>query len=269
MARGHAAKKRTPASSETRGKAEIVDFVDRLRDRIFEKAGSSGSVKAKLIEAIICAFYFVDALRPDADYYDVVKDVERKIDEIRVDLGIPDTRREAFTKLIGAFAKIEVFSLLHENANRNPELRPYYEYMKKWFDEIATASTFDFAEKRKAERETTARAAEPPRPDWIEAHKRGVTVPEFIGEAFAVELREGAMHKGLFSRYENLRRDFYSYKRSNELPDWLKAIPKKSQGNDRLVAEGKVTPAEAVRSGERDRKRIAAALRRGVVVAMS
>jgi hypothetical protein len=76
-----------------------------------------------------------------------------------------------------------------------------------------------------AARETTAGAKKPAQPDWIEAHKRGVAVPDFIAETFKVELAEGTMHKGLFSRYENLRRDFYGYKRSNELPTWLEAIP--------------------------------------------
>ena len=83
----------------------------------------------------------------------------------------------------------------------------------------------------------TITSKERPRPDWIEAHKRGVTVPEFIKDAFAVELRDGSMHKGLFSRYENLRRDFYSYKRSNELSDWLKAIPTQEDWNTRRLAE--------------------------------
>ena len=124
-------------------------------------------------------------------------------------------------------------------------------------------------------RETTARAKEPPRPDWIEAHKRGVTVPEFIKDAFAVELRDGSMHKGLLGRYENLRRDFYSYKRSNELPGWLKAVPTQDEWNDRQVASGKVKPVrpsaprtDEVRAYERGLKQVARARQRGVAAAV-
>jgi hypothetical protein len=63
------------------------------------------------------------------------------------------------------------------------------------------------------------------------------------------------MHKGLFSRFENLRRDFYAYKRHHELPPELRSTP----ANDRLVAEGKVIPADAVRSAERDLQAIISA----------
>jgi tetratricopeptide (TPR) repeat protein len=128
--------------------------------------------------------------------------------------------------------------------------------------------TFEEAAAKLTARETTGRATAEPRPDWIEAHKRGVTVPEFIREAFAIELRDRSMHKGLFSRYENLRRDFYAYKRHHKLPDWLKAVPKESDWNDKQVAEGKMN-IEAIRSGERERKRVSAAQGRGVVVALS
>ena len=85
--------------------------------------------------------------------------------------------------------------------------------------------------------ETIRRMKETPRQDWIEAHKRGETLPDFIKRAFTIELANGIMHKGLFSRYENLRRDFYSYKRSNELPEWLKAIPTQDEWNTRRLAD--------------------------------
>lgn len=85
--------------------------------------------------------------------------------------------------------------------------------------------------------ETVRRMKETPRQDWIEAHKRGETLPDFIKQAFTAELADGTMHKGLFSRYKNLRRDFYSYKRSNELPDWLKAIPTQDEWNTRRLAD--------------------------------
>jgi tetratricopeptide (TPR) repeat protein len=127
-----------------------------------------------------------------------------------------------------------------------------------------------------AAKETTGRRSkEPPRPDWIEAHKRGVTVPDFIERAFAAEIADRTMHKGLFSRYENLRRDFYSYQRSNELPDWLKAIPTQDEWDKRQIAEGKATPVEApappaqpdeLRSYWRGQKRVASARRRGIPV---
>lgn len=85
--------------------------------------------------------------------------------------------------------------------------------------------------------ETIRRVKGTSRQDWIEAHKRGETLPDFIKRAFTTELANGIMHKGLFSRYENLRRDFYSYKRSNELPEWLKAIPTQDEWNTRRLAD--------------------------------
>jgi hypothetical protein len=133
----------------------------------------------------------------------------------------------------------------------------------------ALAKLIDDFERTNGEVGASQPAKATPRPDWIEAHKTGEEVPDFIKRAFAAELADGTMHKGLLSRYENLRRDYYSYKRSNELPDWLRAIPKEKDWNDRQVAEGKVAPVEVIRSAERDRKRIAAARRRGVAAAMS
>jgi hypothetical protein len=85
--------------------------------------------------------------------------------------------------------------------------------------------------------ETIRRVKGTPHQHWIEAHKRGETLPDFIKRAFTTELANGTMHKGLFSRYKNLRRDFYSYKRSNELPDWLKAIPTQDEWNTRRLAD--------------------------------
>lgn len=120
-------------------------------------------------------------------------------------------------------------------------------------------------------RETTKRAKETLRPDWIKARNGGVTVPEFIKKAFAAEIADGSMHKGLFSRYENLRRDFYGYQRSNKLPDWLKAVPTQEEWEKRQIAEGKATPVQTVSRAElrafwRGQKRVASARRRGIPV---
>lgn len=92
-----------------------------------------------------------------------------------------------------------------------------------------------------------ARAEAKPRPDWIEAHKKGIQVPEFIEDKFAAELANGAMHLGFLSRYTNLRRDLYAYKRHHELPDWLAAIPTQAAWTDRQIAEGKVKPRRPLR----------------------
>ena len=85
--------------------------------------------------------------------------------------------------------------------------------------------------------ETIRRVKGTSRQDWIEAHKRGETLPDFIKRAFTTELANGIMHKGLFSRYENLRRDFYAYQRHHELPGWLEAIPTKEDWNTRRLAD--------------------------------
>jgi hypothetical protein len=115
-------------------------------------------------------------------------------------------------------------------------------------------------EAAEAARETTARTEEPPRPDWIEAHKRGVEVPEFIEKTFAAELADDAMHKGLFDRYKNLRRDFHAYQRHHELPAWLKAIPTQKEWKDRQPPEAPaplvpLARTDDVRRYEREAKR--------------
>jgi tetratricopeptide (TPR) repeat protein len=104
--------------------------------------------------------------------------------------------------------------------------------------------------------ETTDRATATPHPDWIETrHKHGLKVlPDFIAEKFAAELGGGTMHRGLFSRYENLRRDFYGYQRSNELPAWLEAVPTEAEWNKRNPP--KAVPAAEVKRVWRDAQRI-------------
>jgi hypothetical protein len=97
-------------------------------------------------------------------------------------------------------------------------------------------------------RETTARTKEEPRPDWIEARKQGKAVPDFIERAFAPELADDAMHKGLFDRYKNLRRDFHAYQRHHVLPEWLKAIPTQKEWTDRHPPVA-VKPTRPVRPG--------------------
>lgn len=122
---------------------------------------------------------------------------------------------------------------------------------------------------REAASRLATRAAVAPRPDWVKAHKQGVEVPEFIKDKFTAELARDAMHLGLLSRYTNLRRDLYAYKRHHKLPGWLTAIPTESEWNDRQVAKGKVKPArpalprtDETRAYERAKKRIARARQR-------
>lgn len=112
--------------------------------------------------------------------------------------------------------------------------------------ELAKRRGLSLAQYRAALDAASSSAAAPskagPRPDWIEAHKAGVEVPDFIKDKYATELTDGAMHLGLLSRYKHLRRDLYAYKRHHELPDWLAALPKESEWNDRQVAKGKIKP---------------------------
>jgi hypothetical protein len=119
-----------------------------------------------------------------------------------------------------------------------------------------------------AERETTGRATAAPRPDWIEARKQPGKVADllaqFVRAKFADELAAGTMSTQTLYRYEGLHRAFYNHK--DKLPPDLQDMPTRSEVYDRMVAEGNVTPAEAVRLVDRDRKRIAAARSRGVAV---
>jgi hypothetical protein len=104
--------------------------------------------------------------------------------------------------------------------------------------------------------------------DWVKARRSGVKIPDFIKDKFIFELEDGTMHKGLLSRYEHLRRDFYAYQRHHELPEWLKAIPTESEWNDRQVATGKLKPPppEEVRAANRDLRRVQRARQRGVTL---
>jgi hypothetical protein len=86
-------------------------------------------------------------------------------------------------------------------------------------------------------REPTGRATAKPRPDWKEVRQLGEGLPDFIEREFAPELAARAMHRGLLSRYRNLRSDFYGYQRNHELPPELKAIPTEKEWNDRRLAE--------------------------------
>jgi tetratricopeptide (TPR) repeat protein len=99
---------------------------------------------------------------------------------------------------------------------------------------------------------TRGRAKEPPRPDWIEAHKQGIEVPEFIEKTFPVELADGTMHRGMFDRYQNLRRDFHAYQRHHKLPEWLMKVPTKAEW-DKEHAE--LLLPDEVRRHEREAKR--------------
>jgi tetratricopeptide (TPR) repeat protein len=112
--------------------------------------------------------------------------------------------------------------------------------------------------KRKAAeagRETAGRAKAEPRADWIEAHKQGIAVPEFIEKTFATELADGTMHKGMFDRYRNLRRDFHAHKRHHTLPEWLAAVPTQAEWNRQHPNRPEPLPVEEVRRAEREARR--------------
>jgi hypothetical protein len=141
----------------------------------------------------------------------------------------------------------------------------------------ALASTAKGVDLESAAAETTDRAKEPGQ-EWVEARKEGDgrrrdskpiadVLAAFIRDKFADELADGTMSTQKLYRYEKLHSAFYNHR--DELPRDLQDMPTRSEVNDRIVAEGKVTSAEAVRSVDRDRKRIAAARKRGVAVRAS
>ena len=117
----------------------------------------------------------------------------------------------------------------------------------------------EFAAKVLAEFEGAAdivvagKSAQDGRPDWIEAHKQGVEVPEFVKKAFVAELADGTMHRGMFDRYKNLRRDFHAYQRHHKLPEWLASIPTKSEWDKQHPPAP--LPAEEVKRLEREARR--------------
>jgi hypothetical protein len=119
--------------------------------------------------------------------------------------------------------------------------------------------------------ETTGRATEPPRPDWIEARKQPGKVADllaqFVRAKFADELDDGTMSTDKLYRYKSLYQAFFDHR--SELPPDLRSVPTKSQSIDRQVAEGKVKP-EAPRTDEqraydRGRTQLHRARQRGVV----
>jgi len=93
-------------------------------------------------------------------------------------------------------------------------------------------------------RETTTRGKATPRPDWIEARARGVTLPDFIAEKFETELRDGTMARAKLRRFASLYGDYYNH--LDQLPPELQSLPTKSALNDRQVVEGKVKPVRPV-----------------------
>ena len=103
-------------------------------------------------------------------------------------------------------------------------------------------------------RETTGRAKEAPRPDWIEARARGVTLTDFIAEKFEAELRDGTMTRALLNRFDKLPSDFYGYPRHHDMPEWLKAIPTKAEWDKRHAPEPVRT--DEVRRYERETRRL-------------
>jgi hypothetical protein len=106
--------------------------------------------------------------------------------------------------------------------------------------------------------------AEPEKPHWKDVRRPGEELGDFIKREFAPELAAGTMTRPMLNRFGGLYQDFDNWRRRYpmEVPLELRRLPKKSEANDRLVAEGKVTPEETFRVANRDRKRIAAAAHR-------
>jgi hypothetical protein len=118
----------------------------------------------------------------------------------------------------------------------------------------APASTARGVDLEAAAAETTDRAKEPPRPDWVEARAQGVALPDFIAEKFAPELREGTMTRAMLNRYDKLSSDFYGYPRHHKMPAWLKAIPTEHEWNKRHPPEP--VPVGLRRYVQREAKRV-------------
>jgi hypothetical protein len=89
-----------------------------------------------------------------------------------------------------------------------------------------------------------------PRPHWKEVRRPGEELADFIEREFAPELAAGAMHRGLLSRYTNLRSDFYGYPRHHKMPEWMKAIPTQEEWNKAHPPEP--VPPEELRRVERE-----------------
>lgn len=115
----------------------------------------------------------------------------------------------------------------------------------------------------------------PEKPHWKDVRLPGEELGGFIKRDFAPELAAGIMARPMLNRYRGLYQDFDNWRRRYpaEVPPELRSLPKKSEANDRFVAEGKVAfrpdaplppRTDEMRSYERDRKRVAAATRRRV-----
>jgi hypothetical protein len=139
------------------------------------------------------------------------------------------------------------------------DLAAYYAVARKAYDKGLSVAELDEATEDKlaakaSAREITARAKTPPRPDWVEARARGVTLPDFIAEKFEVELREGTMTRAMLKRYDKLPADFYGYPRHHKMPDWLEAIPTKEDWLREHPAQKPVRTDEVRRYEREDRR---------------
>jgi hypothetical protein len=124
-------------------------------------------------------------------------------------------------------------------------------------------------------RGTTSRSATAkPRPDWVEARKSADgrrrdskpiadVLAAFIRDKFADELADGTMSTQKLYRYEKLYSAFFNHR--DKLPPDLRDMPRRSELNDRMVAEGKVRPEPPGSDYYRQRSQVRAARQRGVV----
>jgi hypothetical protein len=103
---------------------------------------------------------------------------------------------------------------------------------------------------------------------WTEVRQSGEELQDFIQREFAAELADGTMMRQTLNRYRGLH-DSFHYRLNQLPPEFVLKIPTKSRFNDRLVAEGKVTPVwphQASRDDanryKRDMRRVARAARR-------
>jgi tetratricopeptide (TPR) repeat protein len=215
--------------------------------------------------------------RDNAEWQHELREIFEKIKSVKRLFGIGESNTD-----------VDLGSAARDDPNIVDDLTAYFAVARRAFEKGVSVAQLDeaiekLAAKAAARETTTARANESPRPEetvpsietaaaettkpknphWKDVRQPGEELGDFIKREFAPELADGTMMRPLLKRYRGLHEAFYNH--LDKLPPELQAIPTKSVLNDQLVAEGKVTDLESIRSAARDRGRIKAAHRRAVI----
>ncbi len=92
-----------------------------------------------------------------------------------------------------------------------------------------------------------AESAEPARPEWKEAKKRGDTLPDFIMSAYASEIEAGTLTKATLRADRELYTDYFNWRRRQNLPPelhWLRDLPTQTEMDDQRFAAAGIDPTE-------------------------